>query len=397
VKPEQLDAVISLASNSPGAPTGYGQQAQYLVERFVRHGIRTAALSNYGLEARIDELKVKGGKVTHYPKGLAPYSDDVMPQYHAQHRAGHEDKPHALMTLYDVWVYQNPKLDEVPIVSWVPLDHVSMPPGVAKWVMKDNVTPVAMSPHGQRQMEQSGIKSIYIPHMIDTKTYSPTDLFDTVPTREFMQVPEDAFLIGMVAANKANKVLHRKAYGENLLAVSLYMKENSNAYLYIHTEPTAAYGGFNLPKLLQACGIEPEKVIFPDPMNLRYGYTQKQMAALYTAFDVLLAPSYGEGFGVPKIEAQATGTRVIASSWAACQDLVSEDSWLVEGNPFWDEGQQAWWKIPDVTSILGALRRANEADRGPSEKAIEFASQFSVETVWDNQWLPFWKDYFARA
>jgi len=40
------------------------------------------------------------------------------------------------------------------------------------------------------------------------------------------------------------------------------------------------------------------------------------------------------------------------------------------------------------------LRRANEADRGPSEKAVEFASQFSVETVWDDHWLPFWKNYF---
>jgi len=358
--------------------------------------MRTAALSNYGLEARIDELKVKGGKVAHYPKGLAPYSDDVMAQYHNQQRIGHEDKPHALMTLYDVWVYKNPKLDEVPIISWVPLDHVSMPPGVAQWLMKDNVTPVAMSPHGQRQMEQAGFDSVYIPHMIDTNAYQPRDAFDTMPTREFMGVPEDAFLIGMVAANKANKILHRKAYAENLLAVALYMKENPNTYLYLHTEPTAAYGGFNLPNLLRACGIEPEKVIFPDPMTLRYGYTLKQMAALYTAFDVLLAPSYGEGFGVPTIEAQACGTRVIGSSWAATQDLVSEDSWLVDGNPFWDEGQQAWWKIPDVTSIVQALRNASEADRGPSQTAIDFASQFAVETVWDEQWLPFFKNYFGQ-
>jgi len=367
-----------------------------LVERLVRHGIRTAALSNYGLEARIDELKVKGGKVTHYPKGLTPYSDDVMPVYHNQHRAGHEDKPHALITLYDVWVYQNPKLDEVPIISWVPLDHVSMPPGVAKWVVKDNVTPVAMSPHGQRQMAEVGIESVYIPHMIDTKTFQPTELFDTVPTREFMQVPNDGFLIGMVAANKANKILHRKAYAENLLAVALYMKENPNAYLYLHTEPTAAYGGFNLPNLLRACKIDPEKVIFPDPMHLRYGYTQKQLAALYSSFDVLLAPSYGEGFGVPTIEAQACGTRVIGSSWAATQDLVSEDSWLVEGHPFWDEGQQSWWKIPDVSSIVTALRHAEEPDRGPSQVAMDFASQFAVEKVWDEQWFPFLKDYFAR-
>jgi len=397
VKPEQLNAVISLASNSPGAPTGYGQQAQYLVERFVRHGIHTAVLSNFGLEARIDELKVKGGKVTHFPRGLTPYSDDVMPAYHLRHRAGLEDLPHAVMTLYDVWVYKNPKLDDIPIVSWVPLDHVSMPPMVHSWLEKDNVTPVAMSLHGQRQMEQVAIESVYIPHMIDVNTYQPTTHFDDTPTREFMGVPEDAFVIGMVAANKANKVIHRKAYAENLLAAGLFMAQNPDVYLYVHAEPTPAYGGFNLPNLLQACKIDPERVIFPDPMELRYGYSTKQMAALYSAFDVLLAPSYGEGFGVPTIEAQATGTRVIGSSWAATADLIADDGWLVEGHPFWDEGQQAWYKVPDVSSIVGALKRAHESDRGPSDVSIKFASQFGVETVWDNHWLPFWKRYFETV
>jgi len=256
---------------------------------------------------------------------------------------------------------------------------------------------VAMSLHGQRQMEQVGIKSVYIPHMIDVKAYQPTTHFDDTPTREFMGVPEDAFVIGMVAANKANKVIHRKAYAENLLAAGLFMAKNPDVYLYLHAEPTPAYGGFNLPNLLQACKIDPERVIFPDPMELRYGYSTKQMAALYSAFDVLLAPSYGEGFGVPTIEAQATGTRVIGSSWAATADLIADDGWLVEGHPFWDEGQQAWYKVPDVSSILGALKRAHESDRGPSDVSIKFASQFGVETVWDNYWLPFWKRYFETV
>jgi len=395
VKPEQLNAVISLASNSPGTPTGYGQQAQYLVERFVRHGIHTAVLSNFGLEGRFEDLKVKGGKVAHFPRGLTPYSDDVMPPYHAKHRAGREDLPHAIMSLYDVWVFKNPKLDDLPFVSWVPLDHISMPPMVYKWLEKDNVTPVAMSPHGQRQMAEVGIESVYIPHMIDTDIYKPTETFDDLPTRQFMDVPEDAFLIGMVAANKANKVVHRKAYAENLLAVGLYMAANPNAYLYLHTEPTAAYGGFDLPHLLRACKIEPERVVFPDPMQLRYGYTQKQMAALYSAFDVLLAPSYGEGFGVPTIESLACGVPVIGSGWAATQDLVSEDSWLVDGHPFWDEGQKSWYKIPDVSSIVKALQLAGQVDRGPSQTAVDFAQQFNVQTVWDQHWLPFWKDYFG--
>jgi glycosyltransferase involved in cell wall biosynthesis len=151
-----------------------------------------------------------------------------------------------------------------------------------------------------------------------------------------------------------------------------------------------------LGNLLQAVGIEPDRVIFPDPVELRYGYSKKNMAALYSAFDVLLAPSYGEGFGIPTVEAQACSTRVIGSSWAASGDLVAEDGWLVEGQVFWDDGQAAWWKIPDVSSIIGALRQAYDAPREPSGVAREFALQFDVEKVWTEGWLPFLKDYFAQ-
>jgi glycosyltransferase involved in cell wall biosynthesis len=111
--------------------------------------------------------------------------------------------------------------------------------------------------------------------------------------------------------------------------------------------------------------------------------------------DVLLAPSYGEGFGVPTIEAQACGTPVIASGWAASQDLVSEDGWLIDGQPQWDSSQLAWWRIPSVPSIVQSLEMAYERGREKSEKSIEFAKQFDVETVWTNHWQPYLDKVFG--
>jgi glycosyltransferase involved in cell wall biosynthesis len=104
--------------------------------------------------------------------------------------------------------------------------------------------------------------------------------------------------------------------------------------------------------------------------------------------DVLLAPSFGEGFGVPALEAQACGTRVIGSNWAATPDLISEDSWLTDGQLTWDSGQDAWWQTPSVSSLVNALEEAYKAERGPSQVAIDFASQFDVEKVWDTYWMP---------
>jgi glycosyltransferase involved in cell wall biosynthesis len=153
-------------------------------------------------------------------------------------------------------------------------------------------------------------------------------------------------------------------------------------------------GGFDLPTLLAACGVPADSIIFPERDRLRRGYSQEDMAALYSAFDVLANPSYGEGFGVPVVEAQSCGTRVIASGWAGSADLVAEDGWLLQGIPFWDEPQKAWWQIPLVDSIVGALVEAHNSKRGSSNVAREFASQFDAERVWKWGWLPFFREFF---
>lgn len=74
-----------------------------------------------------------------------------------------------------------------------------------------------------------------------------------------MGVDEDAFLVGIVAANKANGQIHRKAFAENLLAFAIHLKKHPDSYLYIHTEPSKAYGGFDLAVLLKMTGI-PERM-----------------------------------------------------------------------------------------------------------------------------------------
>jgi hypothetical protein len=64
------------------------------------------------------------------------------------------------------------------------------------------------------------------------------------------------------------------------------------------------------------------------------------------------------------------------------------DGWTVEGQPQFDAGQNAWWQIPSVPSIVEALEKAYDAGKGRSTKAVEFAKQFDVEKVWQENWLP---------
>ena len=394
---EKFNANLMIASNTLGVPTGYGQQGAQLAERLLRHGFNVANASNYGLEGRTDTIKLKTGTVTHYPRGMRQYSEDVLPTWFNQFNLDNPADKSAVLTLYDVWVYldalKSGHLKDIPIMSWVPLDHVTIPPRVMEFLKHEQVTPITMSPHGQRLLEEQKIESTYIPHSIDTKVFKPTD-YEGRSGREFLGVPEDAFLVSIVGANKANGQVHRKGFGEMLLAFAIFAQQHPDAYLYLHTDVRPVYGGFDLARLLKAVGLSADRVLVANPEVLQLGYKPEALAAFYTASDVLLATNYGGGFEIPVIEAQACGTRVITSGWTATQDLASEDSWLVSGQPWWNETQAAFWQIPSIPSTVQALELAYKAERGASQTAINFAKKFDNESVWSWYWLPFLRGYF---
>lgn len=389
--------VVSVWSNSPYQPTGYGVQAGYLVDRLKRDNYAVSAISNFGLEGHNSTLQTPYGEIPHYARGFEPYSNDVGPMNHVHWRSQHPNLKDILITLYDVWVLKGSAWGGIrTIASWTPLDHLTMPPMVENWLLKPNVTPIAMSPHGVRQMEERNLEHLYIPHAIDTSVMKPTYGIAGQDTREFMGFSKDDFVVGMVAANKASGLVHRKAFSENLLAFAKFRETHKDAKLYLHTDPLGAAGGWNLLKMLTALNISQEDVRFPNLADYRYGMGQEALAALMTGMDVMLAPSYGEGFGVPTMEAQACGTRVIGSDWAATSDLVADDGYLVAGQPLWDSGQSAWWQMPLVPSIVDALEQAYKAPRERSQVSIDFASQFDVETVWETHWKPALDILFAK-
>lgn len=386
----KLKGTVSWFSNSPTAPTGYGVQTNQVLNRMIRDGLDVAVLSNYGREGVNGTWESEHGVVPEYARGAELYSQDVTPLNHLNHVATVEKKkgvqPDCLVTLYDVWILRGDKYDGINIASWTPIDHNPIPPLVLEWCKKPNVTPIAMSRWGQEQLAQRGVESIYIPHAVEP-VFKPTDLVDGLPVREYMGIDEDTFLVGMNFANKSSGIVHRKAVAESFLSFALFAKDKPNAVLYLHTDMFGSFGGWKLADLLSACGLRKDQVIFCDQVRYRYGYSQVELAAFYSAMDVLLAVSYGEGFGVATIEAQACGTPVIVSDICASSELVG-DGWLVECQPLWDEAQRSWFSIPNIPQTVASLNEVYVRPRGVSQGAIEFAKGFGAEHVWQEFWLP---------
>jgi glycosyltransferase involved in cell wall biosynthesis len=117
------------------------------------------------------------------------------------------------------------------------------------------------------------------------------------------------------------------------------------------------------------------------------GISQEVLASFYTMADVLLAVSMGEGFGIPVIEAQACGTRVITSDQTAQPELVG-DGWLCRTQPFWDHAQKAFFHTPITESILECLEKAWEAPRTTSQDALNHAKHYQANEVFNTHWKP---------
>lgn len=377
---------VTWSSNSPLARTGYGTQTRQVTRRLVRDGHAVSVAANFGLEGA--GIEIDGVRV--YPRGHAPYSDDVLAAYADHWAKQHPEYARLVVTLYDVWVYQAKSLASIPrILSWVPIDHQPCPPRVLEWCKRSNVTPVAMSRFGVKMLEQEGVECEYVPHAIES-VFRPTPqaVFDSGPVdpRALMRVDRDAFVVMMNAANKGSAPV-RKAFGEAMLAFSIFASTRPDAVLYLHTDKTVGYGGIDLDALRLGCSLRDDQVVFVDQFAYRTDIPDHVLAALYTTSDVLLAPSRGEGFGIPVVEAQACGTSVIVSDWTAQPELCG-DGWVVGGQPEWDPHQGAWFFAPNVPEIVSALEKAYEAPRGTSMKAVEFAKQYDADTVYETQWKP---------
>jgi len=380
---------IGWYSNAPHIPSGYGQQTAQVVLRMKQDQHEVAVVSNYGAAA---SLTYQGIPV--FADGLKQYSLDIFPQ---QLKAWGG----VSIGLFDAWPMMPVanQLKDLNLAWWVPIDHDPVPPGVVDFFNASGAFAIAMTRFGEEQLLKRGIpkeRVTYIPHAIDTK-----ELFVDVGqgARKQMSIPENAHLTVMNAANRG-RIPVRKAFAENLLALSEHMKKHPDAWAYIHTEPEGISDGMNLVRYLNFIGAPMDRFRWPEPMAFRNGIPNEHLKHIYSAADVLLATSMGEGFGIPTVEAQACGTPVIVSQFAGSAELAGPHSTLIHGQKVWDEFQGSFWIVPDVRQIQGALEmnyqetKAGTVDR---IKVREFALHYDADLIYDKHWRPLIELLAART
>jgi glycosyltransferase involved in cell wall biosynthesis len=366
-------------------------QSAQVVHQMVKDGHEAAIVANHGAQFLMN--------CTHghpiLPEGLMRYSVDAAPE---NIKSWIGDQPGFGVVLFDLWPLTGIEaFKDLNLACWTPVDHQPLPPLVARFLAEGGHHAIAMSRFGEQELLKAGVpreEVTYIPHGIDTAVFNDRGK----GARAAMGLPEDCFLVVTNAANRG-RIPIRKAFGEMADAMATFMRDRPDVYWMIHTEPQGLSEGVNLPRLMQATGVDSQRVRYPNPIQFRNGIPQDAIASLFSAADCHLLTSMGEGFGIPVAEAAACGTLSVVSDFSAQPELLTVHGKKVPVQRVWDEFQGSFFAIPNVAAIITSLQevyeetKAGKVDRGAIAAEMH---RYDQTALYNASWKPLIEMMTAR-
>jgi glycosyltransferase involved in cell wall biosynthesis len=354
-------------SCAPWSASGYGQQTAIWTQKLKEMGHEVILSTYWGLNGA--PMEWNGMPIL--PGFGGSYCSPSL-QQHCKHA-----DPDLVITLGDIWVKDPGVLSGLPVAHWLPADCRPMSTADRNVVEAAAPQLIAMSRFGEARFRAAGFSPVhYVPHAIQVDVFKPPE--DRQKLREAAGIGPDMFTVG---CNAANNDAIRKALPEIMLAFARFLKDRPSSLLALHTG-VHQDGGQDLEVVAENLGIT-DRVKVVDQYRYTAGLiTPEVLNDWYGTVDVLCAASFGEGFGIPIIEAQACGTPVITTKCSAMEEL-SPLGIQVSGSPFWNGVHRAWWIRPDIRGLYEAFHQAYDAREDVDRAALrKFVTDgYSVEHV----------------
>ena len=366
-------------SNSPMVKTGYGVQTRLFGDALTNDNHQVSVSCYWGHEGHI--LSV--GNQTILPKGIDQWGNDILPFYHRK------IKPDITIALMDIWVLHDQLFNDIPLITYLPIDHYPIP-GRVKEKLQLPTAILAMSKFGYDAIDewakdnylQDKVNLFYLPHAYNGTEFFPKNM---KKERKKWGLNPDDFVITVVGANKGFP--SRKSLDKIIRAFSVFSKYHPDAVLYLHTVHSGAPYAVDLLQLLSFYDVDSKRVNIADAPSLIVGdYDNDKMSSIYSASDVLLSPSMGEGFGIPVLEAQACGLPVITTGFSAQPEITFGGIVIpVDDEDLEITAQYSHQVRVPYTKIVTALEEAYErkGDKKWRKEAVAGAKDYEIKTVYN--------------
>ena len=375
-------------SDSPTSPSGYGNVTRWMC----------AGLADRGHDVSILGWQTKDQPIPWHNCMLYPgsFSADGLLNYLRQ------IQPDVLVIQTDVmWLaYLNyPVIADylhtasIPWILYYPVDadmgEKRLPPSWIR-ILKTVDLPIAMSRYTRDVTQANGVESAYIPLGVDTKVFKPPA--DKGLAKQALGY-EGKFVILSDARNQLRKMLPR-----TLDIFRRFAADKDDVILHLHCDPNdpvahSSEYAYNLRSDIAFLNLT-DKVHLTKDMSISTGLPIEQLANIYQAADVHLLCSWGEGFGLPTLQAAAAGVVPLASDYTASQELVAHHGETISIRHFL-RGEfglrRGLIDIKDAVSKLEKLYQDRELLTSKAHSAHDFALSYDWEDI-----VPQWEELLQR-
>jgi len=373
---------VLLVSNMAWCNSGYGIMAKHLSELLQESGFAVAGYANFGLEG----AKLNVGGVTWYP---TPHDDTLRWRGETVRAYAQDFGAHLVLGMHDNWHVPDDYAEALamPWLNWLPIDHTPPSDRVIRMAKQTDIL-VSYSRWGQQQLVAEGLQARHIPIGVDTSVFVPQGKQES---RAQLGWQQDAFVMTMVSSNVSWP--SRKGYPEamQILNTLLHRDNIPDLYLYCHCDHEFTRG-VSLSTIAKTLGIE-SRVILADRAQHEQGYSAEHMAKIYSASDLLLMPTRGEGFGVPVTEAQACGLPVLATRVSSMPELVYNGQCVPYDQMVWGK-LMGWYAVPSVSGFVAAIEQEYDARHSETAECLAqtatniIRNHFDWSVIWQRDWLP---------
>ena len=257
------------------------------------------------------------------------------------------------------------------LLAYLAIDGYNSP---RMWdILAERVTRIAMSHHGRTAMPEAPV----IWHGVDTSVYYPRDKAEA---KRALGYDPDRFLILRVDKNT-----WRKDYPATWKALRPVLRAHPDIDIHWHCR-TEASDGYNLDAVRWNDEDIRDRVnttgdLAATPFT---GVPEEQLALLFSAADLFVSTSWGEGFGLNNLQAMASGTPVIAQDCSANTEVIGDTGILIrpKDRMYVPMGQEQC--VPDVERFsywIEHLYNSRKQREAFGRAAVERAKMFSWDTA----------------